>query len=74
MVQILNDLQLLFYDLVECPAFDGKQPVSDYLHVLLPDYRLETHPKRNPRDNLEQDAAEAPDIDDPRIVVLLDVF
>ena len=74
MVQILHDLELLLDDLVERSAFDGKQAVSDYLNVLLLYYCLEAHPKRNPWNYLEQDTAETPDIDDPRIGVLLYVF
>ena len=74
MVQILHDLQLLLDDLVEGSAFDGKQAVPDYLHVFLPYDRLETHPKRNPWDDLQQDTAKTPDVDDPRIVVLLHVL
>lgn len=74
MVQILHDLQLLLDDLVERSAFDGKQAVPNYLHIFLPDYRFETHPQRNPWNNLQQDTAKTPDIDDPRMVVLLHVL
>lgn len=45
MVDILHNLQLLLYDLVEGAPLYGEQAVLDDLSVLLPDDGLEAHPE-----------------------------
>lgn len=45
---------------------------SGHAHVVfLLDFGLNAHPKRHPRDYLQDDAAEAPDVDGPGVFVLL---
>lgn len=51
---MLHYLQLLLYDLVECPPFYRKQSVPYNLLVLATNKGLEAHPEGNPRNNLEE--------------------
>lgn len=74
MLQILDHFQLLLDYLVEGPSLDGEQPVADDLCVLLADDGLETHPEGHSGDDFQEDATETPDVDDPRIVIFLDVL
>jgi hypothetical protein len=73
-LQVLHYFQLFLYYRVERATLYSKKSVPDQFFALPPDDRFEAHPERNTRDDLQNDAAETPHIDDPRVVVLLDVF
>ena len=71
---MLHYLQLLLYYLVEGSSFDREESVSDHLLILPPHYRLQTHPERHSRHYFQQDTAQRPHIDDPGVIVFLDIF
>lgn len=65
---------MLLDNLVKRPSLYREKTVSYDLGALLADDGLQTHPERHPRYDLEEDAAEAPHVDDPRICVFLNVL
>ena len=68
-VQVGDDFNLLLDDLGEDPVLDCEQARHPRASVLY--LGLYAHPKRYSCDDLQHDAAEAPDVDDPRILVPL---
>lgn len=69
MVEILHYIDLFFDNLVEKSPFDRKKPSSFDIRVFYPSW--ETHPKRQTGYNLQNNTAKTPNIDNPRVFVLL---
>lgn len=67
-VEVADDVDLLLNDFGKDPVFDCKQS-GDLVAPLL-DPSVDAHPQRHPRHDFKHNAAETPDVDGPRVLVL----
>lgn len=70
-IEPFHSFDLFCDDLREETPFHSEQTTAEGFTIF--NSGLYAHPKRHAGDNFEEDASHRPDVDDPRVVVLLDL-